>query len=175
MRIYDGTPSFLSETGSEGAAWILDRRRPTWRKRLEAVVRFPRAVAGLCRNVREEWRRGRKTAVSEAPRHFRRILQETVSPSLYADVVLIEEGDRLMVYDADGEEIFSGLIDPDEEAGWHEYPLNPGYGQPSALGFWIHWTQRGWEPDAWARLFLREILPPEEGGGPPYRAELWKR
>ena len=66
----------------------------------------------------------------------------------------LEKGDRRKVFNEDGTVAFEGVIDPNRRIGWTEYPRNPGHGQPSALGLWIHWTQSGWKPDAWARLFL---------------------
>lgn len=75
----------------------------------------------------------------------------------------IRDGDRLKVYDSNNEVVFDDVIKQDDKAGWMEYPLNPGYGQPVALGYWIHWTQAGWKPDDWARLFLAQ---------PSLRAEL---
>jgi hypothetical protein len=84
----------------------------------------------------------------------------------YEALEMIEEGDHLKVFADDDSILFDGIIDPDHEIGWAEYPLNPGYGQPCALGYWIHWTQRGWQPDDWAKLFIRKS---------PLRAEVIKK
>jgi len=84
----------------------------------------------------------------------------------YEALEYLEKGDRLKVYNADGTIAFDGVIKPDTKIGWTEYPLNPGYGQPCALGRWIHWTQSGWQPDDWATLFL---------GHPPLKAELVRK
>ncbi len=67
----------------------------------------------------------------------------------------IEKGDHLKIYNENGKVVFSGIIRPDSKIGWQEYPRNPGFGQPVALGYRIHWTQKGWKPDDWARLFIR--------------------
>lgn len=80
----------------------------------------------------------------------------------------IEAGDYLTIYDTDGSIIFKGKIIPDRKIGWQEYPKNPGHGKPSALGYWIHWTQKGWQPDDWASLFIR-------GKKLPLRAELVRK
>jgi len=92
----------------------------------------------------------------------------------YDGLNIIEEGDDLKIFNEDGSLAFDGRIECDHQAGYQAYPLNPGYGQPRALGFWIHWTQKGWKPDDWARLFMREMLKPEAGGGAPLRGELRK-
>ncbi len=80
----------------------------------------------------------------------------------------IEAGDVLTIYNEDGSVLFEGKIVPDYKIGWQEYPLNPGHGQPCALGCWVHWTQKGWKPDDWAALFLR-------GDEPPLRAKLVRK
>lgn len=77
----------------------------------------------------------------------------------------IEAGNRLKIYNPDGSVAFDDVIKEDYDIGWMEYPLNPGHGQPCALGYWIHWTQGGWQPDDWAGLFFHD---------PPLRAELTK-
>lgn len=69
-------------------------------------------------------------------------------------VHFLKAGDHLTIYAKNRKVIFSDVIKPDRKAGWAEYPLNPGHGQPAALGLWIHWTQSGWKPDDWAKLFL---------------------
>ncbi|MBI5421031.1 MAG: hypothetical protein HZA35_01825 [Parcubacteria group bacterium] len=74
----------------------------------------------------------------------------------YAAIHDIEDGDMLSIYNEDGSVAFEGKIVSDWEIGYAEYPMNPGHGQPTALGYWIHWTQKGWTPDDWARLFIRE-------------------
>ncbi len=90
----------------------------------------------------------------------------------YDAMRFVEEDDRLKIYGENGEVLFDGKIVEDRKAGWEEYPKNSGHGQPCALGFWIHWTQKGWEPDKWAALFLHEYA--EEGNGKPLRAELYR-
>lgn len=73
----------------------------------------------------------------------------------YDGLHVINAGDHLTVFDESDEILFEGLIDPDYEIGHKPYPQNQKYSQPSALGLWIHWTQHGWQPDDWARLFVR--------------------
>lgn len=80
--------------------------------------------------------------------------------------IVIEAGDHLKVFSEDGRVLFDGVIDPDYRTGWTE--LLPGYGTPRALGCSVCWTQRGWEPDDWARLFIRRE-------GEELRAELIKK
>jgi hypothetical protein len=83
----------------------------------------------------------------------------------------LEAGDHLLITDEAGAARFEGFIEPDFEKGWTEYPMNPGHGQPCALGMWIHWTQSGWEPDDWAALFVRPRLR-DARQGPALRAVL---
>lgn len=90
----------------------------------------------------------------------------------YDGLHLLERGDHLRVTDETGAVRFEGFIEPDFGKGWTEYPRNPGYGQPCALGMWIHWTQAGWEPDDWAALFMRPHLADGALRGPPLRAVL---
>lgn len=73
----------------------------------------------------------------------------------YEALVSIDEGDHLKVWSEDRKVVFDGVIKKDTKTGWKRYPLNPKYGQQCALGMWVHWIQKGWKPDDWARLFIR--------------------
>lgn len=79
----------------------------------------------------------------------------------YARLVMLQKGDEFTVFNGDGSERFTCIIEPDYQIGYEPYPNNPSLGQPIALGRWIHWTQKGWQPDDWASLFMPEI-PQEE-------------
>lgn len=72
----------------------------------------------------------------------------------YDGIVLPEDGDYLEIYNEDGSILWSGVVEQDFEVGYQPYPDNPELGQPCALGMWIHWTQKGFEPDVWARFFM---------------------
>lgn len=76
----------------------------------------------------------------------------------------IRQDDHLAIIDPCGTTVWAGTIDCDREIGYQAYPLNPQHGQPVALGLWIHWTQRGFSPDDWARFFVSR--------SPRYRAIL---
>lgn len=93
----------------------------------------------------------------------------------YDALVNIENGDRLKIYRLDNTVAFDAVIRPDYKAGWTEFPQNPGYGQPSALGYWIHWTQKGWNPDDWAALFFNYNIKTREKSDGYLRAELTKK
>jgi hypothetical protein len=73
----------------------------------------------------------------------------------YDNLHIIKPGDHLTILDQLGHKLWSGIIRYDRKAGWRRYPLNPKYGQPCALGHWVHWTQKGFKPDDWARFFIR--------------------
>lgn len=73
----------------------------------------------------------------------------------YDGLHTIEEGDYLTICDQLGRHKWAGTIRCDRKAGWKRYPLNPQFGQPCALGHWVHWTQKGFKPDEWARFFIR--------------------
>lgn len=82
--------------------------------------------------------------------------------------------DHLKIYKSDGTVAFDGIIDQDHKAGWTEFPRNPGHGQPSALGYWIHWTQKDWNPDDWAALFFNYNIQTGKRSEGYLRAELTK-
>lgn len=75
----------------------------------------------------------------------------------YDGLNILEEGDELTIYGNDGRVVFQGAVDPDRQIGWTAHPGGYGGGQPVALGMWIHWTQRGFQPDDWAKLFVDEL------------------
>lgn len=136
-------------------------RRPAGKRRIyfrdgEAWLEFHGVLDELCETGTE----GLIWILDLPPgrcRRFWRFLRRRSFWS-YADMIEPQKGQHLTVYAPDGRVLFDGIIDPDRKAGYQPYPMNPDYGQPCAFGFWIHWTQRGWEPEAWARLFLWECL-----------------
>lgn len=84
-------------------------------------------------------------------------------------MIEIQKGDNLTIFSEDGSALFKGEIIQDREKGGVPLPGAPQYKQSVALGFWIHWTQEGWEPDDWAMLFLRSWF---NKPAPLLRAEL---
>lgn len=130
-----------------------------WRQAREIVANLPEvAIRGTLEDFFETGCEGVMWAVYEDGK------------SGYDALNILEQDDWLRITDEHGKVLFEGFIDCDRKKGWHEYPMNPGHGQPCALGMWIHWTQKGWEPDDWARLFFRRHL--IDNPGPALRAEL---
>ena len=86
-----------------------------------------------------------------------------------------DDGDHLKVLGENGEILFDATIERDHKTGWKPYnPKKPKRGgQQIALGCWVHWIQKGWEPDEWAKLFFHQYLIGNEGKK-PLRAELIK-
>lgn len=74
----------------------------------------------------------------------------------YQGIHVLKAGDYLTVKDHAGDVLFDGYIEPDNTIGKRMRYHDTGYEQPVALGCWIHWTQKGWQPDAWASLFVHE-------------------
>jgi len=65
------------------------------------------------------------------------------------------EGDGLTILDQLGKILWRGVVRCDKKIGLRPYPLNPEYSQQCALGHWVHWIQKGFKPDDWARFFIR--------------------
>ncbi len=94
------------------------------------------------------------------------------------DPIFIQPGDHLKIFDKDGQVVFDGKIIADRKTGWKQYPMNPDpkMGQQAVFrwDWYVHWIQKGWEPDNWAKLFIWHWF--EEGRGvPQYRAELTQK
>ncbi len=93
-------------------------------------------------------------------------------------LIFIEPGDHLKVFNEDGSVAFEGEIIPDFKTGWKQYPGNPDpkMGQQAVFScdWYVHWIQKGWKPDDWAKLFIWHFF--EQGRGvPQHRAELIKK
>ena len=73
----------------------------------------------------------------------------------YDGLFVIEAGDWLEIYASgtDDKLLFQGIIEPDLDTGKVSRPLSQ-LKQIQALGFWVHWIQRGFHPDSWASLFM---------------------
>ena len=76
----------------------------------------------------------------------------------YEGLHTLENGDELIVFNADGSVLWQGIIDLEYETGYIPYPTNPQYGQQAALGFWVHGCQRGFAIDDWAYMFFGPLL-----------------
>jgi hypothetical protein len=72
----------------------------------------------------------------------------------YDGLHILENGDELTVFNADGSVLWKGVIDLEYESGYMNFPLNPQYGQQAALGYWVHGCQRGFAIDDWAYMFM---------------------
>lgn len=83
------------------------------------------------------------------------IYKDGYNPGNYNALESIEAGDHLTVFNEDGSIAWEGEIDPDYEVGYTTYPRNPEYGQQAALGCWVHWIQKGFQPDDWAKFFIQ--------------------
>ncbi|MEK7508374.1 MAG: hypothetical protein AAB568_00785 [Patescibacteria group bacterium] len=73
----------------------------------------------------------------------------------YAGTHPIDAGDHLKIYGEDGAVIFDSAIMPDYQIGRAEHPMIKGLEVQFALGCWVCWIQKDWQPDAWAALFIR--------------------
>lgn len=173
MKKYRGVLEGFYETGTEGVVWILDKQRSRTRAWLDLAAAVPSTVTGFVRHAWKVKREGGTEPLSVTFFIFRQRLRTILSS--YGDMVMIDEGDHLTVINPDGTLAFDGDIVCDRAAGYQPYPLNPSLGQPCALGYWIHWTQKGWTPEAWATLFMCSHLDAEQGGGEPLRAILIKK
>lgn len=76
----------------------------------------------------------------------------------------IEEGDDFTVYADDGSVLFHGIIHRDTETGAIPRQLirngprvSDGTRKQQVVGgMWVHWIQKGMDPDAWGALFIGE-------------------
>lgn len=86
----------------------------------------------------------------------------------------LEDGDDFTVYGDDGSVLFHDIIRRDTEAGAiprqvipNEQLANGGMlKQQVVCGMWVHWIQKGMNPEAWGELFVGEkrcLLRRQEG------------
>lgn len=76
----------------------------------------------------------------------------------------LEEGDNFTVYADDGSVLFHGVIHRDTKTGSiprqlirNGQPVNDEkWEQQVVAGMWVHWLQRGMDPESWGALFIGE-------------------
>jgi len=79
----------------------------------------------------------------------------------YEGLHILGEGDDLTVYGDDDSVLFHGIIHRDTKTG--SVSRRKGYAvtrisrkQQVVGGMWVHWIQKGMDPEAWGALFLGE-------------------
>ncbi|MDO9519353.1 MAG: hypothetical protein Q7L19_03950 [Pseudohongiella sp.] len=71
----------------------------------------------------------------------------------YDELVFLENGDQLTIYDEDGQEVYTGVIREDRTKNLQQRPLTTIF-QPVCKGRWVHWLQSGVDPDLWGEWFF---------------------
>lgn len=79
----------------------------------------------------------------------------------YHGLNYLEDGDDFIVYANDGSIAFHGVIERDTEIGAIPRQVlrngqlveDPEWKQQAAGGFWVHWVQKGMDPEEWGKLF----------------------
>ena len=79
----------------------------------------------------------------------------------YEGLQYLKEGDDFIVYADDGSVLFHDIIHQDTRTGAIARQVirggkvvnHPRYIQQVVGGMWVHWIQRGVDPEAWGRLF----------------------
>lgn len=82
----------------------------------------------------------------------------------YQGLEYLEEGDDFTVYDEDGSVLFHDTIHQDSKTGRIPRQVLRGgklvndrtWKQQVVGGFWVHWIQKGKDPDAWGELLIGE-------------------
>jgi hypothetical protein len=82
----------------------------------------------------------------------------------YEGVRDLEDGDDFTVYAVDGSVLFHGIIHRDTESGAiPRQVIRKGrlvndrtWKQQAVGGMWVHWIQKGMDPEAWGELFVGE-------------------
>jgi|ERR1700733_4050589 hypothetical protein len=82
----------------------------------------------------------------------------------YEGLQTLREGDDFTVYAEDGSVLFHDIIRMDRETAAiprqilrNARPVNdPTWKQQAVGGMWVHWVQKGMDPEVWGRLFIGE-------------------
>jgi hypothetical protein len=80
----------------------------------------------------------------------------------YEGLRYLEEGDDFTVYGDDSSELFHGMIHQDTRTGAiprqvlrdGELENHPTWKQQVVGGMWVHWIQKGIDPEAWGQVFI---------------------
>lgn len=94
----------------------------------------------------------------------------------YEGLVYLEEGDDFTVFADDRSVLFHGIIHKDTKTGANLHQvlrkgklvIDRTWKRQVVGGMWVHWIQRGVDPEAWGRLFTGErrcLLRREESPG----------
>lgn len=72
----------------------------------------------------------------------------------YESLFGLENGDELLIYNADGSVAWQGIVALEYQRRHRPYPFNPALGQQEVLGFWVHGLQENLAPETWANAFF---------------------
>ena len=72
----------------------------------------------------------------------------------YDSLFPLQPGDGLLIYGADGDVAWQGIVDLEYQRRYRPYPNNPKMGQQEVFGYWVHGFQRDLDPETWAKAFF---------------------